>query len=60
MIDQLLQLLMPSKYDKTVPAGHAIKLFDAWFNIDWNCYGDRSEPESEEDEDMGEEEHIRP
>lgn len=55
VINHLLQLPMPAKYERTIPAAYAIKLFDAWFNIDWDFYGENSEPESEEDEDMSEE-----
>lgn len=56
VINHLLQLPMPAKYEITIPAGYAIKLFDAWFDVDWGLYGDNSEIESEEDEDMIEEE----
>ncbi|KAM0723275.1 hypothetical protein Q7P37_001476 [Cladosporium fusiforme] len=56
VVSHLLQLPIPAKYEKTIQAGYAIKLFDAWFNIDWDFYSDNSEPESEEDEDMSEEE----
>lgn len=59
VINHQLQLPMPAKHEKTIPAGYAIKSFDAWFNTDWDFYGDYSEPESEpseEDEDMSDEE----
>lgn len=57
VINHLLQLPMPARYEVTIPAGYAVKLFDAWFNLDWDSYGDDdSELESEEDEDMSEEE----
>jgi hypothetical protein len=57
VINHLLQLPMPAKYEKTIPASYAIKLFDAWFNIGSEIYGDDDmELESDEDEDMSEEE----
>ena len=56
VINHLLQLPVPAEYEITIPAGYAIKLFDAWFNIDWDLYGDSSEPDSDEDEDLSEEE----
>jgi len=46
VIDHLLQLPMPAEFESTIPACYAIKLFDAWFNLGWNFYGDNSEPES--------------
>lgn len=56
-IYHLLQLPMPAKYEVNIPAGYAVKLFDAWLDMDWDFYGDDdSELESEEDEDMSEEE----
>ncbi|GAB7333606.1 hypothetical protein MBLNU13_g05174t1 [Cladosporium sp. NU13] len=59
VMNHLLQLSTPAKYETTIPVGYAIKLFDAWFNMDWDFYGDSSEPEPEEDEDMSDEEEER-
>ena len=57
VINHLLQLPMPAKYEKTIPASYAIKLFDAWFSS--GIYGgDDMELESDEDEDMSEEEEM--
>lgn len=48
---------MPAKFEKSIPAGYAVKVFDAWFDMDWDFYGDDdAELDSEEDEDMSEEE----